>query len=851
MKKPVSARRLKRKAQSTTSNISANEHELNHAQDLVDESKNILSNTDEMLDVQSTLEAMDIVNEGDQFALLASKLKGLEVVLAETNAQLMLERQNLEAKYESLVKQLNDKQNQQLEVVHRHYQQVIQKLGVEQEKNTQALLKQLLQHNEKLCQTIEQTNNNIIHHLTFLFKEEIKIIKEKLTRSKEEENIERTISFQLGREFFNGVESVKTLIGLPHRLQNLTQETLKRKGLKTEKTVKTVNTVVQRPKLLDKFSFPALDIQSKLNVNQWLKAEVEKREVTTENKGVSLQKNTQLNKSKLKLLSVVSQATFESLKKFNEINFLVLENRVQVANTQSNLMLMESCYRSLQNIWNFGLYSNNVDYPLTQKIIDVFDRLKEKNIPIAFIDRTTVKNYSDFELMRKYADVIFTCSQTIYDLLFSHKKVIKIDNFFNEKIFNPGFNAENKNSIVFIGEFQSPFNFLNESLKDYLQVINEYNGKVFKSPEVDAALYSGVETDSIDPFNADNLLEVIRESSITFYAPMEGEDFVSEQLLSYLACAKPIISTFNKFIKSELGDFVTTVRTPSELALEYKKLMNDRWLRQRKAHLGYRYAMTNHTSFKFSQKLNEYYSSKYSLAENPLISIVMATKREKFIDRIVNNLTCQKYENTEVLIMTQNWTQDGKDQLKSKLEQSGKFKRVIIESNDSDMTLGERLNICANLVSKDSQFIAKMDDDDFYFENYLSDMLLPFEHGDYALTGKCEYFIYLESSNKVVLIRDGKGSYRNSEFVAGATLVVKTKILKELGGFKSVNQGEDSDLIKRIIAKNYKIYSADPFNFVVYRSADVMNHTYRAKAEVFEKSCTFVSNSIDESIVAV
>lgn len=853
MKKPVSARRLKRKAQSTTSNISANEHELNHAQDLVDESKNILSNTDEMPDVQSTLEAMDIVNEGDQFALLASKLKGLEVVLAETNAQLMLERQNLEAKYESLVKQLNDKQNQQLEVVHRHYQQVIQKLGVEQEKNTQALLKQLQQHNEKLCQTIEQTNNNIIHHLTFLFKEEVKIIKEKLTRSKEEENIERTISFQLGREFFNGVESVKTLIGLPHRLQNLREETLKRKGLKAAKTVKTVNTVAQRPKLLEKFSFPSLDIQSKLNINHWLKSEIGQSEVAAANMRASLQKKTQADQSKLKLLSVVSQATFASLKKFNEINFLILDCDGQVANTQSNLFLLESCYHTFNDIWNYGLYSNNPEYPLTQKLLVALNTLKEKKIPIIFIDRLNVDQMPHFKLMREQADWVFVCSQLVYNAINSCKNVVKIDNYFNERIFNPTLNdIKISQSLVYVGEFLSSFNFLNSEFNEYLKTVVDCKGAVYKSPEVDTELYTDVQTVPVNTQDAQQLATAVREANILFYTPSAQEDFLSEQLLSYLACAKPVISTKNDFIEKELAGVVTTVDSPAQLEAAYKALMNDRWLRQRKAHLGYRYAM-QYTSERFNQSLVKTFAKTDGLAnvKKPLVSIVMATKREHFCDRIIQNLTRQSYEQMEIMIMTQEWSHAGREKLKSALLKSGKFKKVIVDSNDTDMTLGERLNICAQSASIESQYIAKMDDDDFYFDHYLSDMLLPFEHGQYAMTGKCENFIYLETVGKLVLTRDSRAAYRETEFVAGPTLVIKKTIFDKLGGFKSVNNGEDSDLIKRILAAGHKIFSTDSFNFVQFRSKNVTNHTWQAKAEIFEKSCTFVANTIDESIVAV
>ena len=851
MKNQISARRQKQKVKSLLpSNVDVNNN-FHVDKSLVELNSGTTNVTPEPM-IDPFLSTY-LVSIEQKIEVLSSKLDQLVNVSNLTRKNNLLELNALELKYSYRLKNEQVRQEKQFNQIHQQYEDILKKITQEYERNTHAVSEDLKKHNNQLCKTLVETNNSMVSHLTYLFKEELKLVKEKLTQSKEEENLERTISFQLGREFLNGIESVKNLVSLPHRLQHLREETLNRKIVKSEKTVQSV---VGKPKLLAKVHFPDLNIQSRLGLDKWLKPEVvaetsQENDAVYATKGTSVQSVVQKN---IKILSVISQSTFELMKKYTEINFLIQAHAVQIAHTKSNLVLIESCYNSVKNVWDYGLYSNNATFPLTQHLLNAVTGLKAKNIPIVFLDRTILKTFPHFSLIRDHADTIFTCSQDTFDLIRAHKNVVKVRNFFNEQVFNPTLNdIVFDKPITFIGEFESKFNFLDKAIQPYLKQLERLDGTVYKNQDVESEIYNDVTVINRDTMKSAVLADLIRESQVVFYTPDEHQDFVSEQLLSYLGCAKAVISTKNELIEKELQDFVTVVDSPAALESNFKSLMNDRWLRQRKAHLGYRYAMKKHNSSYFYKALKSNFTAQSDVIDEklPLVSIVMATKREHFCDRIIRNLTRQSYGQMEILIMTQEWSTQGIEKLKLALVESGKFVKVVVDTNDTDMTLGERLNICAESASKHSQFIAKMDDDDFYFDHYLSDMLLPFEHGQYAMTGKCENFIYLEALGKLVLTRDSRGAYRTSEFVAGPTLVVKKKIFDQLGGFKSVNNGEDSDLIKRILGAGYKIFSTDSFNFVQFRSKNVTNHTWQAQAEIFEKSCTFVSNTIDESIVAV
>src|SRR5690606_4925076 len=166
----------------------------------------------------------------------------------------------------------------------------------------------------------------------------------------------------------------------------------------------------------------------------------------------------------------------------------------------------------------------------------------------------------------------------------------------------------------------------------------------------------------------------------------------------------------------------------------------------------------------------------------------------------------QTYQNLELFVVTQDFSAQGVAKLKLGLNKIQNIKHYQVLEINTEMTLGERLNKAAALAT--GEYLAKMDDDDFYFDNYLTDMILPFSYGDFGLVGKKEIFVYLEGSDKTV-IRYANQSHRITDFVAGPTLVMRKNIFDQVGGFNALNRGEDSTLIDKIKALKLPIYASD------------------------------------------
>ena len=89
-----------------------------------------------------------------------------------------------------------------------------------------------------------------------------------------------------------------------------------------------------------------------------------------------------------------------------------------------------------------------------------------------------------------------------------------------------------------------------------------------------------------------------------------------------------------------------------------------------------------------------------------------------------------------MIICIQNYDRYEEDLLRNRLSGiDDEFTYKIIR-DDSQNSLGYRYNNIIRYAS--GNYLAKMDDDDFYFKNYIADMFLPFSFTNADLVGKKE-----------------------------------------------------------------------------------------------------------------
>jgi len=564
------------------------------------------------------------------------------------------------------------------------------------------------------------------------------------------------------------------------------------------------------------------------------------------------------NKSrrKLKALTIMDEIS-EECWRHEMITFPINRNsyKNQVANSNADFCFLESCWKGNRGAWEYAFTSPGLKHSNAQALLDLIPKVKER-MPLIFWNKEDPMHYERYLPIAKHADVIFTTDQIKvpdYQRDVPEAEVYAVPFAAQQRICNPSNRFQIKpESVCFAGSYYGVGHDERKRQMDaLLPSIIDFNGAIYdRMSNIDGDRYKF--PPQYTPFIREavpftEIVELYKRFKVFLNVNtiVDSPTMMSRRVYELLACGTPVVSTPSKAIEEQFSGIVHIANDAKEAKYIIQKLLNDEHFWEKTSHLGYREVMKKHT---YTHRLK---SLEVSLGYNsddlePLVSIITCTCRPKMIDRIVNNMTRQNHPNCELILVLQDFTEIQAKELIEKIKsKKSNINAVKVIIDNSHNTLGERFNKAAEIAK--GEYIAKMDDDDFYFENYLSDMLIPFTFGDYGLVGKKELYMYLSGSGKLIKRFPGM-KHREVDFVAGATFVFKAEIFHKYK-FNSLNRGEDSDLINRIKAEGVKIYAADPFNFIVWRG-NVVSHTWGATDEYFlsGKQTQIVADYLDTKI---
>lgn len=632
------------------------------------------------------------------------------------------------------------------------------------------------------------------------------------------EQIENTLSFKLGYTLIHSTKSFKNFISLPKDLYALAIIARDRKSYKT-----TLSSIKPKAKLTN---FNKVD--SKFKKKYGFKF--------------------------ISILDEISHTSFDSEFKLFPLNKANFES--QIKGSLSLGLFIESCWKGNFGAWEYAFTSPNLQHQNAQNLLKALDVCKNINFPIVFWNKEDPMHYEKFLPISSKCDVIFTTDSNKvkdYQRDVPNAKVETLMFAANINICNPAnrfrYEAEN---ICFAGSYYGVGHDDRKKQMDaLLPTIIKFKGAIYdRMSQVQSAderysypkQYRKFIRPAV-PFK--EIVDIYKQFKIFLNVNTitDSPTMMSRRVYELLACGTPVISTPSLAIDEQFKGIVQVAKDAKEANKIAKRLLENEWEWLRISHLGYREVMLKHTYEHRAVQIANTLGQDIK-PEAPLASIVVASNRPYFIDRIVDNVTNQSYPNIEVIVIAQKYTAEQLDNLKQKLSKSNKLKNVIVVQNDSDDTLGKRLNQGIKLSK--GEYVAKFDDDDFYFPNYLQDMLIPFKFGDYGIIGKKEIFIFLESQNKTFVRYKGQ-RHLETDFLTGATLVFARDALKKLS-FGDLNRGEDSNILEQAKKLGIKMYVTDPFNFVVFRSKELSNHTWQVDDNFFTNKGVFVGEELAKDI---
>ena len=81
-------------------------------------------------------------------------------------------------------------------------------------------------------------------------------------------------------------------------------------------------------------------------------------------------------------------------------------------------------------------------------------------------------------------------------------------------------------------------------------------------------------------------------------------------------------------------------------------------------------------------------------------------------------------------------------------------------------------------------------------------------------------------------------------------MIMHRKVFENTG-FPSERVGEDTKLLRDVFSMGGKIYSADYFNFIKVRNADLSKHTWKESEEKLLRQSKIICNGMDFGAVII
>ena len=346
---------------------------------------------------------------------------------------------------------------------------------------------------------------------------------------------------------------------------------------------------------------------------------------------------------------------------------------------------------------------------------------------------------------------------------------------------------------------------------------------------VDPASRFGLHVFDDNPESPERMAAAYRCHDVVLNAAGSSPTAVPRRVFESLACGTPVVSTDSPVLRDLLGDCVRLTRSAAGTTSHLEALLNDDETHAHEAHLGYRSVHRHHTWRHRLDAIMARIGLPPPERPRPGVSVVMPVMRPCNVARAVANFVRQSHPDKELLLVLNNARFD----LDYIRETVRSVEHVQVLEIPGAPTLGACLNEGVGQAS--GRYVAKMDDDDHYGAEYLSDLVLAARFSGAEITGKATYYAYVESRD-VMALRVVESEHAWVSGVTGATLFVERDVLNHVP-FRKVRSSVDLFFARDARAAGCRAYSADRFNYVALRRRDLASHTWKMSADRFLERC--------------
>ncbi|MCF2570856.1 glycosyltransferase [Brevibacterium sp. UCMA 11754] len=490
-----------------------------------------------------------------------------------------------------------------------------------------------------------------------------------------------------------------------------------------------------------------------------------------------------------------------------------------------DFVFVESAWNGNSGDWKFKLSGPSGP---NSDIVELLAECRRRDLPTVFWNKEDPPHFEDFLPLAKLVDVVFTSDVRLvaeYRAVLGHDRVAALPFAAQPAIHNPARPSRNfaARDIAFAGMyFAHKYPERRKQMDLLLGAAESVSGRMEYGLEIFSRFLGDDEKYQFPGQLADrvvgslpyaNLLTAYKHYKVflNVNSVVGSPSMCARRIFEIAAAGTPVVTTPSAATK----DFFPTDEVPQPATQEdaewsLRAFVRSRELRDRTVHKAQRRIWREHTYSHRAMTVMDALNVDYIDPVPASVSAIVSTNRPEHLDNIIATHADQVHSNRELVLVTHGF--EAPRDFTARTKDAGIDNLTLLQ-----VAANQSLGTCLNrgITAASGTVVAKMDDDDIYGANYLSDQLAALRYSNADLVGKQAHYLHLQGRN-IVICRFPEREHRYSDMVMGPTLLGRRETFLD-NPFAERTLGEDTELQQRLVTAGARIYSADRFNFVQVR----------------------------------
>lgn len=484
------------------------------------------------------------------------------------------------------------------------------------------------------------------------------------------------------------------------------------------------------------------------------------------------------------LLDELSEHFFPYECRFLNLDFNCWED--QITEFEPDILFVESIWNGYNKTWRRKLT------PLpSAEFVELMNWCRAKKIPTVFWNKEDPIHFNTFLHVASYFDIVLTTDLDcipLYKRLLGHEQVYCLPFATCPQMFTPLEKYKRKDGACFAGSY---YNKREERKRDFEGIMdlllkkgnveiydrNPYPGDPdYEYPDKYKSLIVGTL-----PANKIDVAYKSYKLGITLNIVKHSSTMQARRAFELLSCNTLVISNTCKGLENLFGDLIIYYDDPKKCEARLNQLLSNEILYEKIKLKGLRKVLSEHT---YRERIAYVYELVYkrkpkSSWSNIAVYTVVNTQTEA--ERVVFSYRKQQYQHKKLFIF---YTQSIQVS-----EQYDDIKVLPIDNMNEEFL-------------READYCAYFSPNNYYGENYLTDLVLSLKYENVVAVGKGCYYTFdaanfrLENSNKKYIVTNRLKNDRS---------IVSVEFKKSMG-FLGTQEGED-------YVEGVPCLSIDPFNF--------------------------------------